>query len=252
MYYCLKKQQQTIYDLKQGSNPPHVYCDDLKQLYVPNIPFNKQQEIINQINNLEVIIKENEFIIKDAENKINGLTFSGYPTKYKLSDNAKFSVSIGKRVLKKNIKNNGKYPIYSANVFKPFGYTDSLLFDEFNTPSVLWGIDGDWMTNYIQENMPFYPTDHCGVLRCIDGSMNTIYLAYALYEVGKEFNFSRQIRASTDRIKDLIISVPDIATQNQIGNTISVCRDIIRKANNEIKHAKDNIDYILNNIMEIE
>lgn len=252
LYYCLKKQQQTIYDLKQGSNPPHVYCDDLKQLYVPNIPFNKQQEIINQINNLEVIIKENEFIIKDAENKINGLTFSGYPTKYKLSDNAKFSVSIGKRVLKKNIKNNGKYPIYSANVFKPFGYTDSLLFDEFNTPSVLWGIDGDWMTNYIQENMPFYPTDHCGVLRCIDGSMNTIYLAYALYEVGKEFNFSRQIRASTDRIKDLIISVPDIATQNQIGNTISVCRDIIRKANNEIKHAKDNIDYILNNIMEIE
>lgn len=249
LYYTLKTMQKKDNFIYTGSNINNI--KDLTDIKIPLPTINEQYDIVKKIELYEAIIQKQEKQIKDAENQIKTLKFSGYDTEYKLSNSTKFSVSIGRRVLKKNIKNNGKYPIYSANVFKPFGYTDSLLFDEFNTPSVLWGIDGDWMTNYIQENIPFYPTDHCGVLRCIDGSMNTIYLAYALYEVGKEFNFSRQIRASTDRIKDLIISVPDIATQNQIGNTISVCRDIIRKANNEIKHAKDNIDYILNDIMEI-
>lgn len=249
LYYCLKKQQQAIYDLKQGSNPPHVYAEDLKQLYVPNIPISKQQEILNNINNFEKTIREQEKNIKESENIINKLKFSGYATKYKLSDSSKFSVSIGKRVVKKNIKNNGQYPIYSANVFKPFGYTDLVLFNDFSLPSVLWGIDGDWMTNYIQENIPFYPTDHCGVLRCLDGSMNTIYLSYALYEAGKEVNFSRQIRASIDRIKDLTISAPDIATQNQIGDTILECKCKIMKAKNNIKQARDNIDNILSDII---
>lgn len=252
LYYCLKKQQQAIYDLRQGSNPPHVYANDLMQLYIPNIPFHKQQRILNDINKYEGIIQKQEKQIQDAENQIKALKFSGYNTQYKLSDSTKFSISIGRRVLKRDIKDDGKYPVYSANVFKPFGYTDSLLFNDFNLSSVLWGIDGDWMTNYIQESIPFYPTDHCGVLRCIDGSMNAIYLSYALYEAGKEFNFSRQIRASTDRIKNLTISAPDIAEQNKIGDLILTYRDTIMKANHEIQNAQNNIYNILNNIIEIE
>lgn len=149
LYYCLKKQQQAIYDLRQGSNPPHVYANDLMQLYIPNIPFHKQQRILNDINKYEGIIQKQEKQIQDAENQIKALKFSGYNTQYKLSDSTKFSISIGRRVLKRDIKDDGKYPVYSANVFKPFGYTDSLLFNDFNLSSVLWGIDGDWMTNYI-------------------------------------------------------------------------------------------------------
>ncbi len=252
LYYCLKKQQHAIYDLRQGSNPPHVYANDLMQLYIPNIPFHKQQRILNDINKYEGIIQKQEKQIQDAENQIKALKFSGYNTQYKLSDSTKFSISIGRRVLKRDIKDDGKYPVYSANVFKPFGYTDSLLFNDFNLSSVLWGIDGDWMTNYIQESIPFYPTDHCGVLRCIDGSMNAIYLSYALYEAGKEFNFSRQIRASTDRIKNLTISAPDIAEQNKIGDLILTYRDTIMKANHEIQNVQNNIYNILNNIIEIE
>lgn len=82
--------------------------------------------------------------------------------------------------------------------------------------------------------------------------MNAIYLSYALYEAGKEFNFSRQIRASTDRIKNLTISAPDIAEQNKIGDLILTYRDTIMKANHEIQNAQNNIYNILNNIIEIE
>ena len=36
---------------------------------------------------------------------------------------------------------------------------------DYSRPSVIWGIDGDWMVNIIPAGVPFYPTDHCGVLR---------------------------------------------------------------------------------------
>ncbi|HIZ88632.1 MAG TPA: N-6 DNA methylase, partial [Candidatus Mucispirillum faecigallinarum] len=234
------------------SDYPTISKQDIFNFLIPAPSINEQHKIITEIELYESIIQKQEKQIKEAENQIKRIKFSGYDTKYNLSDSSKFSVSIGKRVLKKNIKNDGKYPIYSANVFKPFGYTNSLLFDKFDKPSVLWGIDGDWMTNYIQKNIPFYPTDHCGVLRCLDGSVNIIYLSYALYEAGKEFNFSRNIRASIDRIKNLTIYAPDISEQNKIGDLILTYRDTIMKANHEIQNAQHNINNILNDIIEIE
>ncbi|MCI6474592.1 MAG: N-6 DNA methylase [Mucispirillum sp.] len=250
LYYILKTIQKKDNFIYTGSNINNI--KDLTDIKVPIPTIYEQSEIIKEIEKYEIIIAEQEKQIKEAENQIKNIKFSGYNTEYKLSDSSKFSVAIGKRVLKKNIKDDGQYPIYSANVFKPFGYTNSLLFDEFGKPSVLWGIDGDWMTNYIQKNIPFYPTDHCGVLRCLDGSVNIIYLSYALYEAGKEFNFSRHIRASIDRIKNLTISVPDISEQNKIGDLILTYRDTIMKANHEIQNAQHNINNILNDIIEIE
>ena len=73
-----------------------------------------------------------------------------------------------------------------------------------------------------------------------------------MYEAGKEFNFSRHIRASIDRIKNLTISVPDISEQNKIGDLILTYRDTIMKANHEIQNAQHNINNILNDIIEIE
>jgi hypothetical protein len=76
-----------------------------------------------------------------------------------------FELSTGKRVLKEDINNNGiGVPVYSANVFEPFGSIDKELISDFSVSSVLWGIDGDWLVNYVSENEPFYPTDYCGVL----------------------------------------------------------------------------------------
>jgi len=54
------------------------------------------------------------------------------------------------------------------------------LIKNFDTPSVLWGIDGDWMVNCLPAGIAFYPTDHCGVLRVKNGAMNERYLAYVL------------------------------------------------------------------------
>lgn len=101
-------------------------------------------------------------------------------TSVRLSDEDIFDVTIGKRVLKNEFVKNGKIPVYSANVMEPFGSIDASLITDFSTPSVLWGIDGDWMVNYMPAGYPFYPTDHCGVLRVDTGIIHPRYLAFVL------------------------------------------------------------------------
>lgn len=251
IYYSLKKLQYFIYDLKTGSNQPHVYEKDLAKIKIPNLNIEKQKEIVSLMEEQDNIILEQEKIIKEENDKINSLDFVNYD-KCKLSDKTKFQVSIGKRVLQKNVKENGKYPIYSANVYKPFGYTDELLFDDFNSVFVLWGIDGDWMTNYILPNNPFYPTDHCGVIKCIDNSVNMVYFNYAFNIAGKEYGFNRNLRASIDRIEKLQIPIPDLNKQNEIYNTILDCKNRIEQSKLKINSAKTRQKEIMDDIFQID
>lgn len=136
-------------------------------------------------------------------------------TAYKLNS-TEFEVSIGDRVISSEIEENGKYPVYSANVFEPFGYINKQNLTDFSVPSILWGIDGDWMVNYMPENQPFYPTDHCGVLRVNTDTILPKYLAMALKVEGEYERFSRNNRASTQRIKNLTIQVPELVVQKKI------------------------------------
>lgn len=129
----------------------------------------------------------------------------------------------------------GTVPVYSANVIEPFGYTDELLISDFSTPSVLWGIDGDWMTSYMPENTAFYPTDHCGVLRCKTSEVNPRYLVHILEEEGKKMGFSRSYRASIDRIQGITFTVPNRRLQDETIAKITAIEVQIRKAENALK-----------------
>ena len=108
----------------------------------------------------------------------------------------------------KDIHETGTYPVYSANVFEPFGYTEDLLITDFSQPSVIWGIDGDWQVNMISKDIPFYPTDHCGVMRINTDKIHPRYMVWALEKAGKSLTFSRSYRASLDRIESITINIP--------------------------------------------
>lgn len=141
-------------------------------------------------------------------------TDPGY-TNYRLTDKS-FELSIGNRVLSTEVLDEGKYPVISANVYEEFGRIDKLNLSDFSLPSILWGIDGDWMVNIIPPNTPFYPTDHCGVLRIKDSSIVPEYFATALFVEGQFERFSRSNRASTQRIKSLTIQIPQKEKQEAI------------------------------------
>ncbi len=116
---------------------------------------------------------------------------------------------------------NGNVPVYSANVLEPFGYVDELLITDFYLDFVLWGIDGDWLVSFMPKDNPFYPTDHCGALRCKTDKVNARYLAHVLEREGKKVGFSRNYRASIDRIKGITFYAPDINEQNKVAAKVA-------------------------------
>ena len=141
-------------------------------------------------------------------------------TNYRLSDKNFFELSIGNRVLSDEVVEKGSTPIYSANVFEEFGRIDKQNITDFSVPSILWGIDGDWMVNIMPANKPFYPTDHCGVLRIKTDDIIPKYMALALQVEGEFERFSRSNRASTQRISNLVIQIPSVADQQKVVDEI--------------------------------
>ena len=168
-------------------------------------------------------------------NKIRQLKQGDNLNLYKLSDKNIFDLQIGNRVLSSEIMSDGKIPVYSANVFEPFGYIDKQNIADFSVPSVLWGIDGDWMVNLMPINKPFYPTDHCGVLRIKTDKILPEYMVYALKSAGEHEHFSRSNRASTARIKSLSVQIPSVEVQQKIVDEINEINSSIKNAEATLK-----------------
>lgn len=160
--------------------------------------------------------------------KIEERIQSKYPL-IRLNDPEKFELRIGRRVLSTEMSDDDKYPVYSANVKEKFGYINRLLFDDFDKPSILWGIDGDWMVSYVEKDKPFFPTDHCGVLRVLGSEIEPYYISLVLESVGYHYGFSRSYRASTERIAAVQIPMPPVTIQKRI---VDECEAIDKEYNN--------------------
>ena len=84
------------------------------------------------------------------------------------------------------------------------------------------------------ENMAFYPTDHCGVLRCKTSEVHPRYLVHILEVEGKKIGFSRAYRASIDRVRGISFFVPDIALQNEAMEKVFDFEKAIRDAEQKL------------------
>jgi type I restriction enzyme S subunit len=244
----------------------NISLDTLKNFKIPLPPLDIQKQIVAECESVE---NENSRILNEiAEQKeqINAiLAKSGIlnkefqdsqelldiptPQDYNLSEwesvkltSNDFSLKIGKRVLDKDLSQDG-INVYSANVREPFGKINADLLQDFSTDSVLWGIDGDWMTNIIKANEPFYPTDHCGVLRSTKHKARI--LVSALYEAGKQQNFSRSNRASTTRISSLYLKLPPLDAQEKIVQAIEKCENKIKELESQTSDLNTKIKEVL-------
>ena len=99
-----------------------------------------------------------------------------------LGDKSHFSLSIGKRITKRNMDAQG-VPVYSAgNVERPFGYLSNPGNRARKGPALLWSIDGNFEWGFVPENQEFIPTDHCGILTVTNEAILPKYLYYELQE----------------------------------------------------------------------
>ena len=164
--------------------------------------------------------------IKTTKNRI--LKTSPGLVNYSLSNDI-FDINIGDRVVSDEVEENGSIPIISANVFEEFGRINKLNISDFSLPSIVWGIDGDWMVKLIPAGIQFYPTDHCGYMRIKSPDILPKYMALAFEVAGRYEKFSRSNRASRQRIKNLIIQIPsDINIQQSIVDEITAVEEKIK------------------------
>lgn len=119
-----------------------------------------------------------------------------------------FSLQIGKRILKKDIKDEG-VPAYSANVHEPFGYVQKSNLSDFSKPALVWGIDGIFDWNYIPAGNVFATTDHCGLMYVVSDELDPEYIFYSLRGSKEEYGFDRTYRASLENMKEIVtVHVP--------------------------------------------
>lgn len=205
-----------------------------EEVKIPMPPSNIQKKIIDECNIVSAEINRCHSLIKDSEKNITKLYIEAQQkseNSFKLSNEKDFDIRIGKRILKNETSNSDiVIPIYSANVFDVFGFTTKNILDDFSSPSILWGIDGDWLVNDIAANKAFYPTDHCGVLRVKTTKINIRYLTRVIKEEGQRKRFSRTYRASVGRIKGLEISLPSINIQTEFVKALELSEKEILSA----------------------
>ncbi|RLD58398.1 MAG: type I restriction endonuclease subunit M [Bacteroidetes bacterium] len=235
--------QQQFTENAGGGVVENLNIDRVKPVKIPLPPKTVQVQIVKEC---EIIDKASEKAQQsidktkaDIEKEFKEILSKANKI-FRLNNSEIFEVSIGKRVVAKEIEDTEiGIPVYSANVFEPFGFINKELLKDFDKPTVLWGIDGDWIVNYIEKENPFYPTDHCGVLRVKGKEIHPRYLTFVLDKAGQEVRFSRNHRASIDRIKGLSIKAPSFAIQKQFTEKVEKLEKKISEAKLIIESATE-------------
>ena len=241
--------QSFAYGGAQGNLSPEQTLD----FKIPLPPKDIQRKIVKDCEAIDKEKEKSEQNIRKAISEIEKsyeTLFAKANKEFRLSNSKDFKAFIGKRVIQKEIEDTETgTPIYSANVFQPFGYINKEFITDFSMDSVLWGIDGDWMVNVIEKNKPFYPTDHCGVLRVLTNEIHPKYLAWVLLKEGEKVRFSRSHRASTERVKGIKIKAPSITEQNKAVKQIEKQEQIIAKSKETIENIADRKQAVLKNYL---
>lgn len=177
-----------------------------------------QSEVVAGLNDLQSAVDEYEQLSDFVQS-------GGGFRKVSLADGGYFKIFIGKRILKRDVSPEGDIPVYSANVFVPMGYSESTRIRNFDHPSILWGIDGNFDFNSIPPTIPFETTDHCGTIRILDPSIVPEYVLYALHMYRRKEDFSRSFRASLANMRRIKLDIPvaedgefDMARQQEVAD----------------------------------
>lgn len=127
----------------------------------------------------------------------------------RLGDAALFSLTIGRRVLKKNIHTiKTGVPLYSANVRKIFGFVHTANAGNLPRGGALWSIDSDFDCRGVSMGELYSITDHCGQVEILVDGINPHYLARQIKQAGLDQGFNREYRPSLGVIADLEIELP--------------------------------------------
>lgn len=168
-----------------------------------------------------------------------------------LSDKRYFRMSIGKRVLQRDLFNaeRGAIPLYSANVEAghEHGWISESNISDFTHPSLLWSIDSDFNMTVRPAGEAYATTDHCGRLEILDSSLDPAYCQSAIvYGYGRTFGFDRVTRPSLKRLSKVTLRVPvmadgrfDLESQQKLAAQFSAIQESVKLAGESLSSIVD-------------
>ncbi|MGA7631275.1 MAG: N-6 DNA methylase [Terriglobales bacterium] len=203
---------------------------------------------------LSLLLRETSGTLNKQANALAGIE-SLVPVKQtvtvRLDDNTLFRMSIGKRVLKRDLfyASGGSVPLYSANVEvgKEHGFVRESNLSDFSKPSLLWSIDSDFNMTVRQRGEMFATTDHCGRTEILDDNLDAVYCQAAIvYGFGRLFGFDRVTRPSLTRMKNVTFRVPvtpdgsfDLEAQQALANEYAAILDAVDDAKSGLEQIAD-------------
>nr|YP_010338071.1 hypothetical protein MW556_pgp151 [Erythrolobus coxiae]UNJ17656.1 hypothetical protein [Erythrolobus coxiae] len=239
LYYCLSNQQDFIYSLSYGSTMNSINVKDILPLMI-NVPsIEKQNIIIEQVNNIEKIINQIEELnlslqnhilkIKKKDNKSENLTIC------KISD--LFELKRGRIIAASDLIENGKYPVYSSQTKNNgvFGYLNTY---DFDGEYITWTTDGQYAGTFFHRNGLFSCTNICGILiKNDDIKVNLKYLTYYMNSIAQKYVNLTSVnpKLSMDSVKNIQLELPCIEEQNIVTDKIQIVEDTIKKNQDTIK-----------------
>lgn len=173
-----------------------------------------------------------------------------YPKKTVFLSDECFTLSIGKRVIKKDLVDNG-IPVFSANTSVPFGKIKESNNSDFDRPSLIWGIDGNFEWGYIPGNTVFANTDHCGRLQINDSNILSEFVYYQLRESSSSYGFNRTYRASLTNIGEVSVSIPIDDNGQYDKNVQSTIINKYKKIDNVKAQLRTLINHVISSNIEI-
>jgi len=159
-----------------------------------------------------------------------------------LSDKRYFRMSIGSRVLKKDLfhADKGTIPLYSANVEpgNEHGWVSESNIADFSHPSLLWSIDSDFNMSVREVDEQFATTDHAGRLEILDPTLDAAYCRAAIiYGYGRTYGFDRVTRPSLGRMAKVTLRIPvksdgsfDLSAQQDLAREYVAIGDAVQVA----------------------
>lgn len=254
LFNFLSTQLDQLLGLRSGIARLNLSQEKIRNFRIPVPPLNIQQQIVAECEAVDKAVEQAQIDIQNAKQAIADAFATAAQAAHRevrLANVELFDIFIGKRVLKRQITSDtSATPVYSANVLSPFGYTSNAFIQDFSCASVLWGIDGDWMVNLIPADAPFYPTDHCGVVRVKAGAdIHPRYLAMALEQEGRRVRFSRSNRAKTEAIRSLKLLIPDLDLQQNLDTVATQAEATMAAAQTIIDAAPAQKQAILQNYL---
>lgn len=199
------------------NNYTKLYPEDAGKVTFPvpvakdgSIDYDAMNAIGNKLRNIESARAAVEVAANQLERAVLLAAAPGVVKSVRISDEALFSTSIGDRVLMAEHVKDG-IPAYSANALVPFGLVSKSNLKDFDRPSILWGIDGNFDINFIPAGHNFASTDHCGRLQVLDDSIDPEFIFWHLKATRERYGFDRVFRASLTNVRSEVeVTIPTI------------------------------------------